>query len=331
MGWRRGCRWGPRSWWFWGRVKKPYSAEDGWTVGSHTCHMGPFSLSPSFWLLHVSAALVILGDFSAMPDVFAYFFLPFHTLHDFLALRKYCFRDDCALDTDVAILTGKLLAVPPEVRKSVEDHITTRATTSSITEGDPVNAFPASWFEVGPTPICINLARPPSRLSSPLVLSCFAISSPYPGVPLSSSPLLPSEFDHLMLDLNCSMSDRGSSLVVVPKSSSSLNTRGPLDFELRSSDSRSPQLLEPVPCSNLDHSMSDPESLLAPVLEFCSLGARGGFLGWYITSPSQGHRQSTWQKPTWYIASSFRMFPASFPAVSLGQEMVSTFTMSQVM
>ena len=62
-----------------------------------------------------------------------------------------------------------------------------------------------------------------------------------------------------------------------------------------------------------------------------TLGAVGGVLGWYITSPSQGHGQSTWQKPTWYIASSFRMFPASFPAVSLGQEMVSTFTMSQVM
>jgi len=33
-----------------------------------------------------------------------------------------------------------------------------------------------------------------------------------------------------------------------------------------------------------------------------SLGARGGGLGWYITSTSQGHGQSTRQKPTWYIS-----------------------------
>jgi len=62
-----------------------------------------------------------------------------------------------------------------------------------------------------------------------------------------------------------------------------------------------------------------------------TLGARGGVLGWYITSPSQGHGQSTRQKPTWYISHPFRMFPTSFPAVFLGQEMVSTFTVFQIM
>ena len=61
------------------------------------------------------------------------------------------------------------------------------------------------------------------------------------------------------------------------------------------------------------------------------LGARGGVLGWYITSPLQGHGQSTRQRPTWYISSPFRIFPASFPTVSPGQEMAGTFTVFQVM
>jgi len=47
-----------------------------------------------------------------------------------------------------------------------------------------------------------------------------------------------------------------------------------------------------------------------------TLGARGGVLGRYITSTSQGYGQSTRQEPTRYIPSPFRMFPASFPAVS---------------
>ena len=39
-----------------------------------------------------------------------------------------------------------------------------------------------------------------------------------------------------------------------------------------------------------------------------TLGARGGGLGWYITRTSQGHGQSTRQKPTWHIPSTFRIF-----------------------
>jgi len=43
-----------------------------------------------------------------------------------------------------------------------------------------------------------------------------------------------------------------------------------------------------------------------------TLGARGGVLGWYISSP-------------------FRIFPTSFPAVFLGQEIAGTFTVFQIM
>ena len=52
-----------------------------------------------------------------------------------------------------------------------------------------------------------------------------------------------------------------------------------------------------------------------------TLGARGGGLGWYITSTSQGHGQSTRQKPTWYISSPFRMFPV--PGSGNGQYICS--------
>ena len=62
-----------------------------------------------------------------------------------------------------------------------------------------------------------------------------------------------------------------------------------------------------------------------------TLGARGSVLGWYITSPSQGHGQSTRQKPTWHILSPFKISPTSFSAVFLGQEMAGTFTVFQIM
>ena len=62
-----------------------------------------------------------------------------------------------------------------------------------------------------------------------------------------------------------------------------------------------------------------------------TLGARGGVLSQYITSTSQRSGQCTQHLPTGYISSMFRIFPANFHAVSPAQEMVSTFTVSQVM
>jgi len=61
-----------------------------------------------------------------------------------------------------------------------------------------------------------------------------------------------------------------------------------------------------------------------------SLGARASVLGWYITSTSQGNGQSTWDVPTQSIPGTFRIFPASFPAMSLAWGMVRTFTVFQV-
>ena len=62
-----------------------------------------------------------------------------------------------------------------------------------------------------------------------------------------------------------------------------------------------------------------------------SLGARGGVPSRYIASTSQGNGRCTQHVPTRYISSTFRIFPANFHAVSPAQEMVRTFTVSQVM
>ena len=51
-----------------------------------------------------------------------------------------------------------------------------------------------------------------------------------------------------------------------------------------------------------------------------TLGARTGVLSWYITSTSQGNKQNTMHVPTQYITSTFRIFPANVPAVSLAWE-----------
>ena len=62
-----------------------------------------------------------------------------------------------------------------------------------------------------------------------------------------------------------------------------------------------------------------------------SLGARGGVLGQYIANTSQGNGQSTKPIPTQHTPSSFRIFQANFPAIFPAQEMVSTFTVFQIM
>ena len=66
-------------------------------------------------------------------------------------------------------------------------------------------------------------------------------------------------------------------------------------------------------------------------LDCFSLGARGGVPSWYIASTSQGNGQCTQHLPTQYISSTFRIFPTNFHAIFPAQEMISTFTVSQVM
>jgi len=62
-----------------------------------------------------------------------------------------------------------------------------------------------------------------------------------------------------------------------------------------------------------------------------SLGARDGVLGWYTENTLQGHRQSTHPYTDPGTESTFIIFQANFFAVFLVQEMLSTFTVSQVM
>ena len=62
-----------------------------------------------------------------------------------------------------------------------------------------------------------------------------------------------------------------------------------------------------------------------------SLGARGGGPGRYTAGTSQGHGQCIHQKPTWYIANTFKIYQANFIAMFPVQEMLSTFTVFQVM
>ena len=62
-----------------------------------------------------------------------------------------------------------------------------------------------------------------------------------------------------------------------------------------------------------------------------SLGARGGVPSWYIKSTLQGNGQCTQHLPAQYISSTFRIFPANFHTVFPAQEIISTFTVSQVM
>ena len=61
-----------------------------------------------------------------------------------------------------------------------------------------------------------------------------------------------------------------------------------------------------------------------------SLGARTSFPGQYITSTLQGNGQSTMHVPAQHITSTFRIFPASVPAISLAWGMSSTFTVSWI-
>ena len=65
--------------------------------------------------------------------------------------------------------------------------------------------------------------------------------------------------------------------------------------------------------------------------DMLSLGARGGVPSRYIASTSQGNGQCTQHLPTRYISSTFRIFPTNFHAIFPAQEMISTFTVSQVM
>ena len=67
------------------------------------------------------------------------------------------------------------------------------------------------------------------------------------------------------------------------------------------------------------------------VFTMLTLGARGGVLGQYITNTSQGNGQSTEPIPTQHTPRSFRIFQANFPAIFPAQEMVSTFTVFQIM
>ena len=66
------------------------------------------------------------------------------------------------------------------------------------------------------------------------------------------------------------------------------------------------------------------------LLELNTLGARASLPGQYIASTSQGNGQSTWDIPTWSIPGTFRIFPASFPAILLAWGTARTFTVSQV-
>ena len=61
------------------------------------------------------------------------------------------------------------------------------------------------------------------------------------------------------------------------------------------------------------------------------LGARGGVPSRYIVSTLQGNGQCTQHLPARYISSTFRIFPTNFHAIFPAQEMISTFTVSQVM
>ena len=75
-------------------------------------------------------------------------------------------------------------------------------------------------------------------------------------------------------------------------------------------------------------SKGSPKSTYHPYT--CSLGTRASLPGRCIASTSQGNGQSTWDIPTWSIPSTFRIFPASVPAISLAWGTARTFTVSQV-
>ena len=62
-----------------------------------------------------------------------------------------------------------------------------------------------------------------------------------------------------------------------------------------------------------------------------TLGARGGGPGRYTAGTSQGHGQCTHQKPTQYIANTFKIYQANFIAMFPAQEMLSTFVVFPVM
>ena len=64
--------------------------------------------------------------------------------------------------------------------------------------------------------------------------------------------------------------------------------------------------------------------------EFLTLGARASIPGWYVASTLQGNGQSTMHVPTQHIPSTFRIFPANFPAISLVWGMSGTFTVSWI-
>ena len=67
------------------------------------------------------------------------------------------------------------------------------------------------------------------------------------------------------------------------------------------------------------------------VVTLFTLGAKGGVPGWYTTNTLQGHGQSTHPYTGLGTGGAFIIFQANFFAVFLIQEMLSTFTVSQVM
>ena len=62
-----------------------------------------------------------------------------------------------------------------------------------------------------------------------------------------------------------------------------------------------------------------------------TLGTKPSFPVQYTVNTLQGNGQWTYHIPTQYTASTFRIFPAGFPAISLVQEMISTFRVFPVM
>ena len=84
-------------------------------------------------------------------------------------------------------------------------------------------------------------------------------------------------------------------------------------------------------CNALDEGEALPPKPHRRLKAAVTLGARTSVPSGYMSSTSQGNGQSTKHVPTRYITSTSRIFPASFPTISLAWRMVSTFTVSQVM
>ncbi|KAF9642806.1 hypothetical protein BDM02DRAFT_3192654 [Thelephora ganbajun] len=91
---------------------------------------------------------------------------------------------DCALDTKFMILTHKLLAAAPNVRRHVKDLISSKKVAVNSLEVDPVDSYLTSCFdlEVPPSPLDLYKYESSSSSAVPSLPLCVIYPSSAPGV-----------------------------------------------------------------------------------------------------------------------------------------------------